>query len=67
MNDLNDSLVNVLSEQKEKLKEQLIDCKKEQDRLRYIATGLAALIGETKDEKIIHRAKEITDEADKLN
>jgi UDP-N-acetylglucosamine:LPS N-acetylglucosamine transferase len=65
--ELNESLVKVLTEQKENLEKQLADCQREQNRLRYMASGYAALLAQKSDAQLIQRAKEIADEADKLN
>lgn len=62
-----EEIIKVLTEQKEKLEKEVDDTQKEENRLRYMASGYAALIIDTKDAELIQRAKEIADEADKLN
>jgi hypothetical protein len=59
-------LIETLTVQIDNLKKQLNSCQHEQDRLRYMTTGYLALILETKDVKLIKRARTIADAADKL-
>ena len=67
MDSLEKSLIQALTEQKGNLEKQLADCQKEQNRLRYMATGYAGLLAQTGDAKLIASVKQIADEADKLN
>jgi len=48
------------------LQKKLADAEREQNRLRYMATGYAGLIAMTKDTELISKAAQIATEADKL-
>ncbi|MGX8701366.1 hypothetical protein [Caproiciproducens sp.] len=52
---------------KRNLEKQVADHQREENRLRYMASGYAALIIKTNSPELIQRAKEMADEADKLN
>lgn len=60
-------LVKSLSEQKEILEKQVKDLTKEENRLRYMATGYVGLIAITKDTELIAKAAQIAIDADKAS
>lgn len=58
---------NILLAEKETLQRELSNMQKEYNRKTYIASGLAALIIETNDKDLIHKAEKIAEEADNLS
>lgn len=65
--DINESLVQSLTEQKEKLEQQVKDLTQDFNRETYMASGFLALIIETGNADLIKRAGEIEIEAFKAS
>ena len=64
MNDV--ECVSALQQELKASEEKYDALKKDYDRKTYIATGLSALIVQTGDNGLVHKAAEIANDADKL-